>query len=569
MQKGIRPAIAALLVGFVAVAAACSAQTDTATDVAGTRVTTASGVQTSSGPASTWLGDQPGVQHLDFKYGPLHLQPGQNSINTDLGAEVPKPAIDGFIVGITPNLIRTDGSIPGVDVIHLHHGVWTNLSGRGNTFGELFFATGEEKTSFKLPNGFGYEYKASDRWVLNYMLHNLYEKPDDLFITYRLDFIPKDSPLAKDIKPAHPIWMDVESGKIYPVFDALKGAGKDGLFTYPDDKADAYSDRPPPSQRRSRRSSDAAPATSQPPRPVTKPNEHYVDRDMVLLGTGGHLHPGGLHTDLYVRREGASAAPGSEAATQVTGDKARLFRSDAIYYEPAGAVSWDVSMTVTPADWRVRLRKGDVLSTTATYDTERASWYEAMGIMLTWVAYGEDVDASVGNDPFVTKVAVKGETTHGHLPENDNHGGGSPELANMLTVPDGSTPDEVKIADFVYAPGDMELGQSVPVIRKGQSLKFTNYDDKRTPEGLWHTITACQAPCNKSTGIAYPLADAEHQFDSGQLGTENDPIAGGAPVTGKLEWSTPADLPAGTYTYFCRIHPFMRGAFKVTDGPTG
>lgn len=560
---------------LVAAAAACSSQSsNTATNGTSGAPANATGVQTSNGPTSTWMGDQPGVQHLDFKYGPLHIEPGQNSINTDIGADVPKPAVDGFIVGINPNLMRTDGSIPGVDVIHLHHGVWDNLSGKGGTLGELFFATGEEKTIFKLPNGFGYPYKASDKWVLNYMLHNLLEKPDDVFITYKIDFVPADSPLAQSIKPAHPVWMDVEGGKIYPVFDALKGSGKDGLFTYPDDKADAYSDRPPPGERKGRRprtggDGGSAPATTEAPRPTTKPNEYYVDRDMVVLGTGGHLHPGGLHTDLYVKREGASAAAGSEAAADVTGDKARLFRSEAQYFEPAGAVSWDVSMTVTPADWRVRVKKGDILSTSATYDTKSASWYESMGIMLTWVAYSEDVDASVGADPFVNKVAVKGEITHGHLPENDNHGGGQPELTNMLNVPNGATPDEVKIDDFVYAPGDMQLGQTIPVVPKGQSLKFTNYDDKRTPEGLWHTITACQAPCNKSTGIAYPLANADQQFDSGELGTETDPIAGGAPVTGRNEWSTPADLPAGTYTYFCRIHPFMRGAFKVVDGPTG
>jgi plastocyanin len=30
----------------------------------------------------------------------------------------------------------------------------------------------------------------------------------------------------------------------------------------------------------------------------------------------------------------------------------------------------------------------------------------------------------------------------------------------------------------------------------------------------------------------------------------------------------PADLPEGTYTYFCRVHPVMRGAFRVekSDG---
>jgi len=35
-------------------------------------------------------------------------------------------------------------------------------------------------------------------------------------------------------------------------------------------------------------------------------------------------------------------------------------------------------------------------------------------------------------------------------------------------------------------------------------------------------------------------------------------------VSGRTTWSTPKNLKTGTYTYFCRIHPFMRGAFRVT-----
>jgi plastocyanin len=30
-----------------------------------------------------------------------------------------------------------------------------------------------------------------------------------------------------------------------------------------------------------------------------------------------------------------------------------------------------------------------------------------------------------------------------------------------------------------------------------------------------------------------------------------------------VSWKTPKNLKIGTYTYFCRIHPFMRGAFRV------
>ena len=66
-----------------------------------------------------------------------------------------------------------------------------------------------------------------------------------------------------------------------------------------------------------------------------------------------------------------------------------LFRSVAKYFEPAGAVSWDVSMTHTKPSWRVAVKAGDRLNVSATYDTRRASWYESMGIMVLFVADGK------------------------------------------------------------------------------------------------------------------------------------------------------------------------------------
>src|SRR5258707_865303 len=66
----------------------------------------------------------------------------------------------------------------------------------GGGLAELFFASGEEKTSMMLPAGYGYDYKASDNWVINYMLHNLLSTPDKVWIVYDLDFIPKSSPAA-------------------------------------------------------------------------------------------------------------------------------------------------------------------------------------------------------------------------------------------------------------------------------------------------------------------------------------------------------------------------------------
>ncbi len=473
--------------------------------------------------------DYPGVEHLHFSYGPLDVLPGQNNIEIS-GKKVPKPDVDGYIVGIRPNLRHPDGSVPGVDVIHLHHGVWLNASAKDSTSAlpERLFATGEEKTIFAMPQGYGYAYKATDKWLINYMIHNLTPNADQVSMTYDIDFIPATAPEAKDIQALRPIWMDVQNGKSYPVFDALKGSGENGQFTYPRDAGDPYNG--------------------------AKTNTWTVDRDGVIVGAGGHLHPGGLHDDLYLTRAGASAAPGSAAEGSVQGDTAHLFSSKAEYYEPAGAVSWDVAMTVTPPDWRVQVKKGDVLSMQTTYDVSNASWYESMGIMNLWMA-----DGTGGLDPFVDKVDVDGQVTHGHLPENDNHGGTDAVIgADPLSLADGTATNDVNILDFVYGPGDMANYQTVPTVKAGQSITFTNSDDKATKNGLWHTITACKAPCNRSTGIAYPLADADVQFDSGELGT------GGVPTANRLTWNTPSDLAPGTYTYFCRIHPFMRGSFRIT-----
>jgi plastocyanin len=236
------------------------------------------------------------------------------------------------------------------------------------------------------------------------------------------------------------------------------------------------------------------------------------------------------------------------------GDKVHLFRSKAKYYEPAGAVSWDVAMSATRPDWKVQVKKGDVLTTTATYGTKRAAWWESMGIM---VAYMAD-EAPGARNPYRTRVDLPGKPTHGHLRENRNHGGKKTNLPDARKLKDGSfNPCSVDILGFNYRLGDLRLpgaGGRPPVVQPGQSITFVNKDD---PQRVYHSLTSCKAPCNKSTGIAYPIADGPVQFESGTLGTDR-PI-----TTGALSWSTPKNLKAGTYTYFCRIHPFMRGAFRV------
>jgi hypothetical protein len=374
--------------------------------------------------------------------------------------------------------------------------------------------------------------------VLNHMIHNLITTPTQVYLTYTIDFVPATAPQAKDMRPVRPIWMDVENGRVYPVFDVKKGSGTKGRYTYPTQARGAYKDG------------------------ILR-NEWTVDHDGVLIATAGHLHPGGLHTDLYLKRDGAKAKRTSCATRRcrrsqpsVQGDKVHLFRSDAKYFEPAGAVSWDVAMTASRPDWKVKVRKGDVLSTTATYDSKRGAWYESMGIMVTYMA-----DSGPGVDPFAKRVDLPGKPTHGHLPENDNHGGRKVVYPDARKLADGVfAPGPIDIAGFTYRFGDLALpGERgrPPVVRPGQSLEYVLAPEEDGQE-IYHSLTSCKAPCNRDTGIAYPLADGKFQFDSGQLGSKQIP-----PATGRTRYSTPSDLPQGTYTYFCRIHPSMRGAFRV------
>jgi hypothetical protein len=66
----------------------------------------------------------PGAQRLHFEYRPVHVSPGQNDIR--IAENGLKPPGEGYVVAFRPNLTLADKrrTVPRVDQIHLHHGVW-------------------------------------------------------------------------------------------------------------------------------------------------------------------------------------------------------------------------------------------------------------------------------------------------------------------------------------------------------------------------------------------------------------------------------------------------------------
>ncbi len=490
--------------------------------------------------------------------------------STDVFA--PGSDAEGYITRFEPSMveIKPNGKLvtPAVWDLHLHHVVWI-LPNSGPTF-----ASGEEKTIPKLPQGYGFKVAGDSDWTINQMVHNLTASENrEVYITWEIDWVPETTPARTDIKPLRMRWMDVAGApQIYPVFDAEKDfdLDRDGKYTFPDE---VPTDPSLPGYEEREKISNVR-------------NWTVPAGGATLVFGAGHLHPGGRYLDLRVARDGPD--PGSIAGDDPS-EVRDLFRSRARYYEPAGAVSWDVSIKATRPEWRIRLKPGDKVFINVTYDVRRASWYESMGIFpLFW---SEDDDPAA-KDPFEDEAAVEamydagGILTHGRLPENIDKKARKdlklPDPRKLRSkgrrVPRGG----IDIRSYVYSVGGFSAGRGFPkrlmrppVVRPGSTVTFTNFDAlPGTPqtEQSWHSITSCKAPCNRGSGIGYPLADGPIKFDSGQLGFGTGTSTG--VTTGSNVYTTPplakrgkkrsrARLRGKTYTYFCRIHPFMRGSIRV------
>src|SRR5215212_2427044 len=171
----------------------------------------------------------PGVERMHYRYGPLVAGAGQNLILAG-PATIERPAGDGYSTRVTATLVGPDGTAPPVEKVHMHHAVMLNLSRKDATApdlpGERFYGFAEEKTVGRLPAPYGYPLKASDVIAVNYMLHNGTRRNEVVYIDYELDWIPAGTPQAAATQAARPLWVDVENGKAYPVFDVARGSGR-------------------------------------------------------------------------------------------------------------------------------------------------------------------------------------------------------------------------------------------------------------------------------------------------------------------------------------------------------
>jgi hypothetical protein len=570
-------------------------------------------------------------KRITFAFGPILVKPGENDALIE-PLVIDKPAYDGYITRFRPNLVRAlDGEAPPTDIMHLHHATWLAQRSEDDNYGSgPLFAAGEEKTILVVPNGYGQRVSGGDTWLLLYMVHNEIPTPEVVWLTYEVDYIAADDAAAAGLLPAKQIWLDVQSGRIHPdapstgsnpVFNVHRGFGDIDPETgrrvciWPRQNCARHDTYGLVGPHQGRTHDDDGNLYAD----TIKGNDSMrvsARLEGTLIVAGGHLHPGGIRDEVHLVRNG---------------EERPIMISDALYWdwedpERIGAPpwSWNFVMTGTPRDWRVRIKEGDRIRINAVVDSDDASWYEGMGIVMAWVAtegtHGEpsvdvfdddvildrglDVTATVPDGPYDAKngwrpsdcvtdltgdngpkrLCLRGGPTHEHLPESGNFSGGcrTEGACRDLTDLDGQETTDIVSVGFTYGNADLGVIDTfgIPVVRKGEPVRLWNVD---TVARIWHTYTRCAYPCNGGTDMAYPIPDGgngswdDHMdFDSNEIGygTFFEPASGQIPPPGDKSFEqvirdglysefTPTET--GVFTFFCRIHHNMRGAFKVVD----
>jgi hypothetical protein len=233
------------------------------------------------------------------------------------------------------------------------------------------------------------------------------------------------------------------------------------------------------------------------------------------------------------------------------------------------ASSWDVAdapgcSMVNPTQPAARCMSAQVAELAEDWnyflsDTPTASERAAHGMVNHTWAVNEKVCAQPGLDLSPVAGRVGEDTVLGTC-----------GVANIPTQ-QGPVVDTIHSAAFIYAPGDLGLGSTpmLPRVLQGSTLRFVNED---AAANIRHTFTSCAWPCVGEYVSNFPLSDGGPKaFDTGKIGNL-DPVDGGVTGSDTLPFAQlvidPAKFTVGKYSYYCRIHPFMRGGFEVVPAGT-
>lgn len=555
-------------------------------------------------------------QDLHYVFGPYVIPPGQDSnrITVDI------PLRDGFVTAIAPDLIdASSGRIPTQQEAHIHHAHWFKVTNNpdeeyypGLSFGgngaSWVFGTGEEKTQGRLDDraragalggetwDYGMRVDGTTPNAMIYMIHNKLASVGRYFVVLDVTFIPGSAAEIEAVtgKPIHTLYGQLW-GQTKDVTGSSKNIGaewkvtRDGMaiaaggHLHPGGKNVIVSNLGKDGNCRADLDGDGFPG-------VAILNSYKYDHDMRVwpysedyqmgatkFGWRAPVHKGDIlrqdatyaidgvsptagilkkdsrdgldhnwyeamtYTGIYMDRQQAPGTPAGECSIAALAPK---LLGDDTFAVQGKASSWDTNVPTVAAqvaeiaeDWNINL------GSKAPAQTDAHARAAHGMVNHIWKV----------NEPV---CAQEGLALDAILPACGPADIGTTE---------GPIVDSIHAAGFLYAPGDLGAGASpiIPRVVRGTTLTLVNED---VGLNIRHTFTSCAWPCvgtyvsNFPQPTGGPLA-----FDTGKIGNV-DPVDGG--ITGDDTvplYQFEVTQPAGKYAYYCRVHPFMRGAFEIVD----
>ncbi len=302
---------------------------------------------------------QAATKTYTYRHGPVRM----GGFNVKFPkAPVKVPNVDGYVVGMTADLVDRKNRRITIRDVMLHHLVFHrqgNIGRRGDCssrYSEPIYGTGEELQKLRFPPGYGYRIRRGDRWRITSMLMSHRIRAKNAYIRYRVTVRT-----GVDLTPVRPIWVRANGcGKqvSYPIH----GGGAPGSTTH-------------------------------------RSYRWRVPFDGRIVAVGGHLHGGARNMTLSQPRCGGRRL--LDTAPRFAMPDHLYYRARPILHEPG------------PIDTRyflskqgIPVRKGERLRLTGSYEASLPH-PRVMAIMHVYVAPDRDIPRGCKALPKDRKQLVK------------------------------------------------------------------------------------------------------------------------------------------------------------------
>ena len=170
-------------------------------------------------------------QTLVFRSAPITVA----GYGVDQGTQiVQSPSIDGYVTGMSADVVDANGKSVPVTNVMLHHVVFVKARAQDATCTqftdydgnrsplpiERFYEEGEERAVLDLPAGYGYPNRGNDRWGLVFMLMNHKPAARTVYVQYTVHYAS-----GQTLTPVRPYWFDEHNCSADPIFD-VPGNGR-------------------------------------------------------------------------------------------------------------------------------------------------------------------------------------------------------------------------------------------------------------------------------------------------------------------------------------------------------